>query len=153
MTDIEALQTGYLSSIKAASDLAALEVIRLDAVGKQGKISGLMKTLGKMDAEERKIKGALFNEVRTKIATALEERKSVLGAAELEKKLASESLDVSLSARGELKGSIHPLTQAQYELTEIFMSMGFHVAEGPHIEDDLHNFSALNIPPEHPARE
>ena len=153
MTDIETLQQGYLSSIQDTTDLAALEVIRLDAVGKQGKISGLMKTLGKMDAEERKTKGALFNEVRTKIATALEDRKSTLAAAELDHKLAAESLDVSLSPRAELKGSIHPLTQAQYELTEIFRSMGFHVAEGPHIEDDFHNFSALNIPPEHPARE
>ncbi len=153
MTDIETLQQGYLSSIQDTTDLATLEAIRLDAVGKQGKISGLMKTLGKMDAEERKTKGALFNEVRTKIASALDERKATLAAVELDRKLASESLDVSLSSRGELKGSIHPLTQAQYELTEIFRSMGFHVAEGPHIENDFHNFSALNIPPEHPARE
>ena len=153
MTDIETLQESYLSSIQATTDLGSLEEIRVDAIGKQGKISGLMKTLGKMDAAERKNKGALFNDVRVKITAALEERKTILAATELEKKLASESLDVSLSAREELKGSVHPLTQAQYELTEIFRSMGFHVAEGPHIEDDFHNFSALNIPPEHPARE
>lgn len=153
MTHIEALQTTYLSAIKAAPTLTALEEIRLNALGKQGEISLLMKTLGKMEPKERQEKGVIFNGVRTQIATALEERKAKLAAAEMTEKLKEESLDVSLSARGELKGSVHPLSQAQYELTEIFSSMGFHVVEGPHIEDDFHNFSALNIPPEHPARE
>ncbi len=153
MTHIEALQTTYLSAIKAAPTLTALEEIRLNALGKQGEISLLMKTLGKMEPKERQEKSVIFNGVRTQIATALEERKAKLAAAEMTEKLKEESLDVSLSARGELKGSVHPLSQAQYELTEIFASMGFHVVEGPHIEDDFHNFSALNIPPEHPARE
>lgn len=153
MTHIEALQTTYLSAIKAAPTLTALEEIRLNALGKQGEISLLMKTLGKMEPKERQEKSVIFNGVRTQIATALEERKAKLAAAEMTEKLKEESLDVSLSARGELKGSVHPLSQAQYELTEIFSSMGFHVVEGPHIEDDFHNFSALNIPPEHPARE
>ncbi|MDP4840005.1 MAG: phenylalanine--tRNA ligase subunit alpha [Alphaproteobacteria bacterium] len=153
MTHIEDLQTAYLNAVKNAKTLPELEEIRLNALGKQGEISILMKTLGKMEPRERQEKGVLFNSVRTQIATALEERKAKLAATEMAEKLKAESLDVSLSARGELKGSIHPLSQAQYELTEIFSSMGFHVVEGPHIEDDFHNFSALNIPPEHPARE
>ncbi|NCP62214.1 MAG: phenylalanine--tRNA ligase subunit alpha [Alphaproteobacteria bacterium] len=153
MTHIEDLQTAYLNAVKNAKTLPELEEIRLNALGKQGEISILMKTLGKMEPRERQEKGVLFNSVRTQIATALEERKAKLAATEMAEKLKAESLDVSLSARGELKGAIHPLSQAQYELTEIFSSMGFHVVEGPHIEDDFHNFSALNIPPEHPARE
>jgi len=153
MTDINDLQTTYLSAIKGAPTLTVLEEIRLNALGKQGEISLLMKTLGKMEPKERQKKGVIFNGIRTQIAAALEERKAKLAAAEMTEKLKAESLDVSLSARGELKGSVHPLSQAQYELTEIFSSMGFHVVEGPHIEDDFHNFSALNIPPEHPARE
>ncbi len=153
MTHIEDLQAAYLSAVKNAKTLPELEEIRLNALGKQGEISLLMKTLGKMEPRERQEKGVLFNSVRTQIATAIEERKVKLAATEMAEKLKAESLDVSLSARGELKGSIHPLSQAQYELTEIFSSMGFHVVEGPHIEDDFHNFSALNIPPEHPARE
>lgn len=153
MTHIEDLQKTYLNAIQSAKDLAALEEIRLSALGKQGEISLLMKTLGKMEPKERQEKGIVFNGIRTQIIAALEERKAKLAVTEMTKKLKEESLDVSLSARGELMGSIHPLSQAQYELTEIFSSMGFHVAEGPHIEDDFHNFSALNIPPEHPARE
>lgn len=153
MAHIEDLQKTYLKTIQGAADLHALEEIRLQALGKQGEISLLMKTLGKMDPKERQEKGILFNGVRTQIATALEEKKAKLATAEMTKKLKAEGLDVSLSARGELMGSIHPLSQAQYELTEIFSAMGFHVAEGPDIEDDFHNFSALNIPPEHPARE
>ncbi len=153
MTDIQSLESSYKSSIQDAQNLDALEAIRLDALGKQGKISQLMKTLGGMSPEDRKEKGAEFNAVRVAVSTMLEDRKTVLAAAALNEKLASETLDVTLSPRTELKGAIHPLSQAQYELTEIFRSMGFYVAEGPHIEDDFHNFSALNIPPEHPARE
>tara|TARA_R110002095_G_scaffold189872_1_gene167559 strand:- start:1316 stop:2383 length:1068 start_codon:yes stop_codon:yes gene_type:complete len=153
MIHIEDLQTTYLAAIKGASTLSSLEEIRLNALGKQGEISLLMKTLGKMEPKERQEKGVIFNSVRTQIAMALEERKAKLATAEMTEKLKAEGLDISLSARGELMGSIHPLSQAQYELTEIFSSMGFHVAEGPDIEDDFHNFSALNIPPEHPARE
>lgn len=153
MTHIDDLQTTYISAIKGAPTLVALEEIRLNALGKQGEISLLMKTLGKMEPKERQEKGVIFNGIRTQITMALEARKAKLAAAEMTEKLKAESLDVSLSARSDLKGSVHPLSQAQYELTEIFNSMGFHVVEGPHIEDDFHNFSALNIPPEHPARE
>jgi phenylalanyl-tRNA synthetase alpha chain len=153
MTDITTLQTSYLSLIKNTGTLTALEEIRLDALGKQGKISILMKSLGQMDAGERQAKGMVFNEVRTTLTAALEERKALLAGQEMTQKLSQERLDVTLSARPDQEGSIHPLSQAQYELIEIFRSMGFHVAEGPHIESDFHNFSALNIPPEHPARE
>lgn len=153
MTDIHSLEATYKSDIESAQTLDTLEAIRLDALGKQGKISQLMKTLGTMSPDDRKHKGAAFNTVRTHIADLLEQKKATLAAAALDEKLAAEKIDITLSARNELRGAIHPLSQAQYELTEIFRSMGFYVAEGPHIEDDFHNFSALNIPPEHPARE
>lgn len=151
--EIQKLQDTYLGSIKTAKDLATLEAIRLEAVGKQGKISQLMKTLGKMEPEERKQKGVVFNQARAVVAEALELRKTELAESELNSRLAQEKIDVTLSPRAELVGSIHPISQALYELTEIFRSMGFWVAEGPHIEDDFHNFTALNIPPEHPARQ
>ena len=151
--DIQSLEAHYTSAIESASTLDAIESIRLEAFGKQGKISLLMKTLGKLSPEERKDKGALFNKVRTELMDLLETKKTELAEAALNEKLIHEKVDVTLSARPEQTGVIHPLSQAQYELTEIFKSMGFYVAEGPHIEDDFHNFSALNIPPEHPARE
>ena len=153
MTDIQSLESTYKNAIHNADSLDSLETIRLEAFGKQGKISLLMKTLGKLSPEERKEKGALFNKVRTELLSYWEEKKHLLALDALNAKLASETQDVTLSSRFEHQGAIHPLSQAQFELTEIFKSMGFYVAEGPHIEDDFHNFSALNIPPEHPARE
>ena len=153
MRELEDLKLTYLAAIQNASDLGVLEKLRVEALGKQGKISLLMKSLGGMSPEERKDKGAIFNSLRTQVLEALEDRKALLEKEAMTRKLNAESVDITLSPRAERKGSIHPLSQAAYELTEIFRSMGFHVAEGPHIEDDFHNFSALNIPPEHPARQ
>ncbi len=153
MSDIKALESTYSIAILEAASLNDLEVVRLKALGKQGEISLLMKTLGKMSPEERKDKGVLFNDVRTKLSKNIEQKKADLATQALTARLVSETVDVSLPERPEEAGAIHPLTQAEYELTEIFRSMGFHVAEGPHIENDFNNFSALNIPPEHPARE
>jgi phenylalanyl-tRNA synthetase alpha chain len=151
--DIKSLEGGYLKAIEKAPHLQALEQIRIELLGKQGTISLVMKSLGGLDPEERKIVGATYNQVRDSISAALDVRHKLLTQEALIQQLAQEGQDVTLPPRQMGTGSIHPLSQAQYELTEIFKSMGFDVAEGPDIEDDFHNFSALNIPPEHPARQ
>jgi phenylalanyl-tRNA synthetase alpha chain len=152
MTDISALRQEYLNAIETAQDLDRLEKFRVEMIGKQGVISQLMKTLGNLSPEERKEKGALYNEVRTQVVEALEARKQILEEKFLAEKLTSEKLDLTLPPRPQAKGAIHPHAQAMYEVVEIFKNMGFWVAEGPDIEDDFYNFSALNFPDEHPAR-
>jgi phenylalanyl-tRNA synthetase alpha chain len=112
-----------------------------------------MKTLGALDPEERRRLGAELNELKTRIASALAERKQTLSRATLEKRLSRERVDVTLPARPELRGTIHPVSHVWEEVVEIWADLGFSVAEGPHIEDDFHNFGALNMPPEHPARQ
>src|SRR5690606_19504391 len=116
-------------------------------------ISQLMKGLGGLSPEQRREQGARLNEVKDAVATAIEARKSELAEAELESKLATERVDVTLPARPEAQGRLHPISQTIDEIVAIFGEMGFKVAEGPDIEDDFHNFTALNIPPEHPARQ
>ncbi|MFE3835949.1 phenylalanine--tRNA ligase subunit alpha [Rhodobacteraceae bacterium PA1-206B] len=143
----------YIGAVAGAADEAALEEVRLAALGKKGEISALMATLGKMDPEERKSAGAHLNELKTEIDTALRARKSALADAALDERLKSEWLDVTLPGRPRRQGTIHPVSQVMDELTAIFADMGFAVAEGPQVEDDWHNFDALNIPPEHPARQ
>jgi phenylalanyl-tRNA synthetase alpha chain len=152
MTDIANLQGEYLKAIESAQDLIQIEKIRVELIGKQGVISQLMKTLGGLSAEERKEKGALYNAVRTKLVEALEAKKDALETQQLAAKLKQEKLDLTLPPRPDPQGAIHPHAQAMYEVVEIFKNMGFWVAEGPDIEDDYHNFSALNFPEEHPAR-
>jgi phenylalanyl-tRNA synthetase alpha chain len=152
MTDISALRQEYLSAIESAQDLDKLEKFRVEMVGKQGVISQLMKTLGELSPEERKEKGAIYNEVRTQVVEALESRKQVLEEKFLAQRLSSEKLDLTLPSRPNAKGAVHPHSQAMYEVVEIFKNMGFWVAEGPDIEEDHYNFSALNFPDEHPAR-
>ncbi len=147
------LKTKYLGLINAASDEQALEDIRLQAVGKKGEVALAMRELGKMTPEERQTQGPLLNALKDEINSALAAKKAALGDAALNERLAAEWLDVSLPSRGRRMGTIHPVSQVTEEVSAIFADMGFAVAEGPQIEDDWHNFDALNIPPHHPARQ
>jgi phenylalanyl-tRNA synthetase alpha chain len=153
--DLAALEGDLLRDISAASDLAAIETVRVAALGRKGRIPELMATLGKLAPEERKSFGAAVNQLKSRVTEALEGRKSALEAAAIDAKLASEHADVTLPVRpGPVaEGRIHPVSQVFDEIAEIFADMGFRIAEGPDIESDDLNFTRLNIPPEHPARQ
>jgi len=153
MTDIQSLERDIIASIGAASDEAALEGVRISALGKKGAISELLKTLGSMSPDERKTNGPLFNTLRDRVAGAIAARKSELANAALNARLASERIDVTLPVRPEPQGTIHPVSQVLDEVTAIFADLGFAVAEGPDIEFDDYNFTKLNIPADHPARQ
>jgi len=155
LSDLDKLQNEILGSIAAASDETALEAVRVGALGKKGSISALLATLGKMTPDERKTEGAKINLAKDKVTEALAARRDVLKNAALDSRLASETIDVSLPARETPaeQGRIHPLSQVWDEITTIFADMGFSVAEGPDIETDDYNFTKLNFPEGHPARE
>ncbi len=153
MSDIERIESETLANIAGASTIAALEDVRVGALGKKGVISERMKELGKMSPDERKTAGAALNVLKDRIAAALDAKKETLENAELDRRLATEKVDVTLPISPLPNGRIHPVTQAMEEIVAIFSAMGFDVAEGPDIEDDFHNFTALNFPPDHPARE
>ncbi|MGD0564435.1 MAG: phenylalanine--tRNA ligase subunit alpha [Roseiarcus sp.] len=155
MTDLSALQQQTLASIADARDEAALEAVRVAALGKKGSISALLATLGKMSPEERKNNGAAINALKDQVAEALSARRSVLKAAALQAQLEREALDMTLPAprAGIERGRIHPISQVFDEITAIFADMGFSIAEGPDIETDEYNFTKLNFPLGHPARE
>ena len=151
---INTMKPELLASIENASNLQALDEIRVAALGKNGQITALMKNLGSLAPEERKEAGQVLNVFKTEIATALEAKKQTLETAELNKRLANESVDITLPIRPEtISGRIHPVSQVVEEMLTIFAQMGFDLAEGPDIEDDWHNFEALNIPPSHPSRQ
>nr|WP_181318203.1 phenylalanine--tRNA ligase subunit alpha [Fuscovulum blasticum] len=150
MTDIRGK---YIAAVAGAAGEAALEEVRVAALGKKGEISALMATLGRMDPDERKAAGAQLNALKDEIDAALRARKAALADAALDERLRAEWLDVTLPARPRRMGTIHPVSQVMDELTAIFADMGFAVAEGPQVEPDWYNFDALNIPPEHPARQ
>ena len=141
-----------LSRIHAAPDLPALEAERVSALGKQGQITWLLKSLGKMTPDERQAEGPRIHGLRERVTDAIANRKAALETAELDRKLATETLDMTLPVSPGAQGSVHPVSQVMDELAEIFADMGFSVATGPEIEDDWHNFTALNIPEDHPAR-
>ena len=147
------LEHEILQQVAGASDEAALEAVRVTTLGKRGSLSEQMKALGAMGPEERKAAGAALNVLKDKVTEAIAARKAVLQEAQLEQRLASEKIDVTLPSRNEPRGTVHPVSQVWEEVVQIFGDLGFAVAEGPHIEDDFHNFTALNIPPEHPARQ
>jgi phenylalanyl-tRNA synthetase alpha chain len=155
MSDLATLESEILSAIAAASDEAALEAVRVGALGKKGSISALLATLGKMSPDERKTEGAAINAAKDKVNAALAARREVLKAAALDARLASETIDVTLPLRETPAeaGRIHPISQVMDELTAIFADMGFAIAEGPDIETDDYNFTKLNFPEGHPARE
>ena len=152
MTTAQQLQDEALTRIQQADDAAALEALRIEYLGKQGSISGLLKTLGKMSPEERQAEGPRIQGARAAVSDALASRKDTLDSAELERRLAAETLDLTLPAPEAPKGSVHPVSQVMDELAEIFADLGFAVATGPEIEDDWHNFTALNMAETHPAR-
>ena len=153
MTDLARLESDLISAIAAADTVEALETVRVSALGKQGSVSGLLKGMGAMSPDERQVQGPLINGLRDRVSTALSARKAELEDAALNARLASERVDLTLPAPPRRKGGVHPTMQVMDELIEIFAQMGFAVAEGPDIEDDWHNFTALNFPPKHPARE
>ena len=155
MSDLNALETETLAAIAAAGDEAALENVRVAALGKKGSISALLATLGRMSPDERKSAGAQINALKDKVSDALTARRGLLKEAALEARLASETLDVTLPVReaGIETGRIHPISQVMDELTAIFADLGFSIAEGPDVESDDYNFTKLNFPEGHPARE
>ena len=155
MNDLAALESALLTDIDAAVDEAALETVRIGALGKKGSISERLAGLGKMPPEERKTAGAAINVVKDRVTHALAERRNLLKAVALEARLLAEAVDVTLPARetGTEIGRLHPISQVIDEITAIFADMGFAVAEGPDIETDEYNFTMLNFPPGHPARE
>ncbi len=152
MSDIENMSEDWTARIAAAADLQALEAERVAALGKQGAVTQLLKTLGGMSPKERLAKGPPIQGLRESITGAIAARKEALETAELERRLATEALDMTLPTAAAPQGSVHPVSQVMDELAEIFADLGFSVATGPEIEDDWHNFSALNIPESHPAR-
>jgi phenylalanyl-tRNA synthetase alpha chain len=151
--DLEALRAATLHALGAAHDLKTWDAIRVGTLGKSGALTTLLKELGKTSAEERRVRGAALNQLKTDLAEAIEHRRTVLEAEALAQRLATERLDMSLPPRPEPQGSIHPISRTLEEIYAIFGAMGFTVAEGPDIESDWHNFSALNIPSHHPARD
>ena len=150
---LDHLRDELLASVHAAKDLAVLDELRVAALGKKGSVSQQMQGLGKLPPEERKEAGQALNALKTVVAEAIEAKKAGLEEAVLDARLAEEAIDVSLPIRPEMAGRLHPITQTIDEAIAILGEMGFSVAEGPEIEDDFHNFTALNIPPEHPARQ
>jgi len=150
--DYEALGRDAGAAIAAAADLDALEALRIAYLGKQGSVSGLLKTLGGLSPDERQQVAPRIQGLRESVTAALAERKAALEGAALAARLASETIDLSLPAPQAPKGSVHPVSQVMDELAEIFADLGFAVATGPEIEDDWHNFTALNMPESHPAR-
>jgi phenylalanyl-tRNA synthetase alpha chain len=155
MTDLRALETELLTAIAAATDEATLEAVRVAALGRHGSISALLKTLGTMSPDERKQQGAAINGVKDSITAALAARKDALKALALDQRLNTETVDVTLPVREPPTeiGRVHPITQVVDELTAIFADMGFAIVEGPDIETDDYNFTKLNFPEGHPARE
>ena len=150
--ELDSLVTEAQKSITAATDLAGLDRVRVQFLGKKGELTLLMQGLGKLAPEERRKAGQVINSAKQSVQQAIEERRKTLENQALSAKLASESIDVTLPGRGQLSGGLHPITRTMQRIETLFASMGFEIAEGPEIEDDYHNFEALNIPPSHPAR-
>ena len=153
MSDTETLKAELLAQVEGASDLQALEDVRVSALGKKGAITAQMKNMGALAPEERKAAGQALNALKGEVAKAIDAKKVALEDDALNAKLADERIDVTLPARPETEGYIHPISQTIEEAVAILGEMGFEVAEGPEIEDDWYNFTALNIPDDHPARQ
>jgi phenylalanyl-tRNA synthetase alpha chain len=152
MENLEPLANEAKAAIAAAGDSPTLEQLRVDYLGKKGQITGLLKGLGKLSAQERPKAGALINVVKQELQELIGARKSALDSAAVEAQLAAETIDVTLPGRGQSTGGIHPVTRTMERMEDFFGAIGFDVVEGPEIEDDYHNFEALNIPAHHPAR-
>jgi phenylalanyl-tRNA synthetase alpha chain len=155
MTDaqLNSLKQEITALIQAANDITTLEDVRVKTLGKKGRVTEMMKTLGQMSAEERKEKGQALNMLKGEVSALIEKQMQALKAQEMTQRLEEEKIDITLTTRPERKGCVHPITQTIDELIAIFADMGFHAELGPDVEDDFHNFTALNFPPDHPARE
>ena len=153
MSDMETLQADLLAQVESAADLAQLDAVRGAVLGKKGLLTEKTKTLGAMSPDERKAAGQQFNTLKTAVADAIEAKKAKLEEDAINARLAREAVDITLPVRPETQGRVHPLYQTYDEVVAIFGQMGFDVAEGPDIEDDFHNFTALNTPKNHPARQ
>jgi len=151
--NLDAVREDWLRQIVAAGDADALEQLRVAILGRNGQLTALLKTLGGLAPDERKTRGAALNALKGVVEEALGAAKQKHDRAALDQRLSEERIDVSLPVKADIDGRVHPISQTIDELIAIFGEMGFTVAEGPHIEDDFHNFTALNIPPEHPARQ
>ncbi len=152
MKDLESLVARTLADIGSSADLSALDSVRVAVLGRKGSVTELLKGLGALPAAERRSAGATINQAKERITAALDARRAELDAALLERDLASGAIDVTLPGRGQLAGGLHPVTRTRLRIEAIFRRAGFGVAEGPEVEDDFHNFEALNIPANHPAR-
>ncbi len=152
MSDLQALVAQVGNDVAQAADSAAVEALRVQYLGKKSQLSELSKQMGKLSDEERRSFGAELNAAREAITSALNNRKQVLDAAALDAQLQAERLDVTLPGRGQLPGGLHPVTRVLERIEDFFTNVGFTVADGPEVEDDFHNFEALNIPSHHPAR-
>jgi phenylalanyl-tRNA synthetase alpha chain len=150
--ELQDLLSRATEAVGDAADLRALDDVRVQFLGKSGEFTARLKQLGKLPADERKAAGQAINQAKQQLQRALEERKAALETAELEQRLASERIDVTLPGRNAERGGLHPVTRTMQRIERFFASAGFEVAEGPEIEDDFHNFEALNIPSHHPAR-
>ncbi|WP_299592174.1 phenylalanine--tRNA ligase subunit alpha [uncultured Microbulbifer sp.] len=152
MQELQSLTEQALALVEKAGDLAALDQVRVDYLGKKGQITALLKGLGKLSAEERPAAGAKINEAKQQVQEAINARRTAMETAAIEEKLAKETIDVTLPGRGEEQGSMHPITRTLRRIEEIFQRLGFSVEQGPEVEGDYYNFEALNIPAHHPAR-
>jgi len=152
MESLETLKTAAIEAVQAAVSPVELEQLRVDYLGKKGQLTGLLKSLGNLSPEERPKAGALINEVKQELTSLLNARKEALEGSAMAEKLASERVDVTLPGRAVDRGGLHPITRTIQRVEDFFAGMGFDVVEGPEIEDDYHNFEALNIPEHHPAR-
>ena len=153
MVDYDSIEQDVKARVACAADLAALDALRVEFLGKTGSISAMLKSLGGMSPDERRVQGPAINGLRDRVAAAIAARKEALEAAKLDAELAAGALDLSLPAPPRRTGCVHPIMQTMDEMIAVFAEMGFSLAEGPDIEDDFHNFTALNFPPKHPARE
>ena len=150
--DLEQLRTEAESAVANALNLSALDEIRVRYLGRQGELTGHLKALGRLPADQRPEAGKAINTVKQVLQVALEARKDELESVDLNRRLATERIDVTLPGRGQARGGLHPVTRTVERIESFFGQLGFDVVEGPEIEDDYHNFEALNIPPHHPAR-
>ena len=153
MDDIDEIEKKYLDAISSVSSLDDLDGIRIKGLGKKGEVTSLMKSIGSMDEIERRAKAPKLNSLKSKIIEELEKKKVLITEENINKRISEEWLDVSRPSRSSRKGKIHPISQVTDEVVEIFSDLGFSIAEGPQVESDWYNFDALNIPPEHPARQ
>ena len=150
--NLHALKAKALELVEGADDLALLDQVRVDYLGKKGQLTALLKTLGQLSNEERPAAGAKINEAKQQVQAAIQLKKTALEQAAIDAQLAAERIDVSLSGRAGARGRLHPVTQTIARIESIFKAVGYGVEQGPEIEDDYHNFGALNIPDHHPAR-